>query len=212
MKSSFILFAFYFGVVFVITKMYPPPTPNCSQSSWNKVEEGKEGSTVELLNYAAIIQLTVVIWPKVEMSASFCLFSQLYVVSLVTGTSTLYDCVSASVCVCACVHTHMCTVNSLSCQIPLGGVRTDCVFHLVKVFRLQIPRVGRSWNDLLKSWKRLTFDNFWCGSWVWFTAPGSQPPFPVWVLRHLVFRSHSRDTEKKKSMLCFFCVYAESLL
>lgn len=147
------------------------------------------------------------------MSASFCLFSRLYVFSLVIAVSTLRVCVSACVCVFVCVH--MCTVNSQSCQIPLGGVWTDCVFHLVKVFRLQILRVGRSWNDLLKSGKRsplwrLTISDVAVES-------DSRPPAPSLLslfgscVTWSFSLSHSRDTEgggKKIYALvgfCFFC-------
>lgn len=44
-------------------------------------------------------------------------------------------------------------ILSLYCELtvlpnPFGEVWTDCLFHLVKVFRLQIQRVGFSHNDL----------------------------------------------------------------
>lgn len=132
------------------------------------MEEGKQESTVELQNYAPIIQLAVVIWLKVEICASFCLFSYYMWPKPIWLVIVIF-----TLCVCVYVCVHMCTVNSLSCQIPLGEFE-QIVFSIwwkYSGYRYWELASVKMTSKVLEALACLTFDNFWCGSRVWYTAP-----------------------------------------
>lgn len=120
-------------IVFFFHRLFTQPL---KQSGGGEREE----STVELRNYAPIILLPVVIWFKVEMSVllfcscGICLFYHYLAQAYLTCHCILYI-----VCMCVQVYYELTVLPN-----PFGGVWTDCVFHLVKVFRLQIQRVGFS--------------------------------------------------------------------
>lgn len=113
----------------------PPAVHTATKTKWRR---GREESTVEKL----YTHNSVGCWlmcQSINMSASFQPWWDLHI-SLIIWPKNIWVVIVIFFFFFV-LWTH-CLAKSL------WGVWTDCVFHLVKVFRLQIQRVGFSQNDL----------------------------------------------------------------
>lgn len=126
--NSLILFFFFF----------PPAVHKATKTKWRRGERRVQWSSEK---YALIILSAVVICRNVcFVSAS--VEPAIFFFPLIIWRKHVWL-VIVIFNVCVYVYCELAVLPN-----PFGGVWTDCVFHLVKVFRLQIQRVGSDWNDL----------------------------------------------------------------